>query len=83
MSIERKSGDQIFEETLAVIHDIHGRMAELSRKPKAPVVLAEKPACRHQDFTYLHNEWNDSCSDCLSEYGCSRRKCIACGNEIV
>lgn len=82
MSNERKSGDQIFEETLAVIHDIHGRMAELSRKPKAPAAIAVKPACRHQDFTYLHNEWNDDCSDCLSEYGCSRRKCISCAEEI-
>lgn len=78
----RKSGDQIFEETLAVIHDIHTRMAELSRKPKTHAAEPVQPACRHQDFTYLHNEWDDTCEDCLSEYGCNRRKCITCGSEL-
>lgn len=82
MTIERKSGDQIFEETLAAIHDIRGRMDELSRKPKPPVAIVVKPACLHQDFIYLHNEWNDACEGCLSEYGCNRRKCVTCSKEI-
>lgn len=82
MSGTPKSGDEIFEETLAVIHDIRERMAALSRRPKSPIATPPAPACRHQDFTYLHNEWDDTCEDCLSEYGCNRRKCVTCGAEI-
>lgn len=82
MSNTRKSGDEIFDETLAAIHDIHIRMAELSRRPKTTTAVLVAPACRHQDFTYIHNEWDDTCEGCLSEYGCNRRKCISCGDEL-
>ena len=64
------------ENVVLVADAIHAAHEEISQ-----VLLNHKQLnCQHSEYTYAHQEWNESCKYCQID-ACMIRKCKECGKE--